>query len=167
MFGFRESREPVWPSSSSPRPSLRCPSLLCGQCCSSSCSSVWDCPPCLAASRESWHRCRIWTSYRSAGRRRSTQVQPHKHYNLAVSIDDHTWRSLSMCVCVSGLVCFVSFGLAIIFAQGSGEYWLALFDSFAGSIPLLIIAFCEMTAVVYIYGIDRWWLHSKSFKNWF
>ncbi|KAF4100956.1 sodium-dependent neutral amino acid transporter B(0)AT1-like [Onychostoma macrolepis] len=55
----------------------------------------------------------------------------------------------------TGLVCFVSFGLAIIFAQGSGEYWLALFDSFAGSIPLLIIAFCEMMAVSYIYGIDR------------
>ncbi|XP_048059377.1 sodium-dependent neutral amino acid transporter B(0)AT1-like [Megalobrama amblycephala] len=55
----------------------------------------------------------------------------------------------------TGLVCFVSFGFAIIFAQGSGEYWLALFDSFAGSIPLLIIAFCEMMAVSYIYGIDR------------
>ncbi|CAM4640757.1 unnamed protein product [Leuciscus chuanchicus] len=55
----------------------------------------------------------------------------------------------------TGLVCLVSFGLAIIFAQGSGDYWLALFDSFAGSIPLLIIAFCEMMAVSYIYGIDR------------
>ncbi|KTF95166.1 hypothetical protein cypCar_00037726 [Cyprinus carpio] len=55
----------------------------------------------------------------------------------------------------TGLVCFVSFGLAIIFAQGSGDYWLALFDGFAGSIPLLIIAFCEMMAVSYIYGIDR------------
>ncbi|XP_067282534.1 sodium-dependent neutral amino acid transporter B(0)AT1 [Pseudorasbora parva] len=55
----------------------------------------------------------------------------------------------------TGLVCLVSFGFAIIFAQGSGEYWLALFDSFAGSIPLLIIAFCEMMAVSYIYGIDR------------
>ncbi|XP_051526707.1 sodium-dependent neutral amino acid transporter B(0)AT1-like [Myxocyprinus asiaticus] len=55
----------------------------------------------------------------------------------------------------TGLVCFVSFGLAIIFAQGSGDYWLALFDGFAGSIPLLIIAFCEMIAVAYIYGIDR------------
>ncbi|XP_065140019.1 sodium-dependent neutral amino acid transporter B(0)AT1-like [Paramisgurnus dabryanus] len=55
----------------------------------------------------------------------------------------------------TGLVCFVSFSIAVIFAQGSGNYWLALFDSFAGSIPLLIIAFCEMVGVVYIYGIDR------------
>ncbi|XP_002665492.2 sodium-dependent neutral amino acid transporter B(0)AT1 [Danio rerio] len=55
----------------------------------------------------------------------------------------------------TALVCVVSFAFAIIFAQGSGEYWLALFDGFAVSIPLLIIAFCEMMAVSYVYGIDR------------
>lgn len=37
----------------------------------------------------------------------------------------------------------------------SGNYWLALFDNFAGSIPLLVIGFCEMISVIYIYGIDR------------
>ncbi|XP_055749226.1 sodium-dependent neutral amino acid transporter B(0)AT1-like [Salvelinus fontinalis] len=56
---------------------------------------------------------------------------------------------------ITGIVCLVSFIIALIFAQSSGNYWLALFDSFAGSIPLLVIAFCEMIAVVYIYGIDR------------
>ncbi|KAG5265030.1 hypothetical protein AALO_G00260670 [Alosa alosa] len=56
---------------------------------------------------------------------------------------------------LTGVVCLVSFGIALIFAQGSGNYWLALFDGFAGSVPLLIIAFCEMMAVSYIYGIDR------------
>ncbi|XP_063041162.1 sodium-dependent neutral amino acid transporter B(0)AT1-like [Engraulis encrasicolus] len=56
---------------------------------------------------------------------------------------------------LTGIVCLVSFSIALIFAQGSGNYWLALFDSFAGSIPLLIIAFCEMMAVSYLYGIDR------------
>ncbi|XP_012686874.2 sodium-dependent neutral amino acid transporter B(0)AT1-like [Clupea harengus] len=55
----------------------------------------------------------------------------------------------------TGLTCLVSFLIAIIFAQGSGSYWLALFDSFAGSIPLLVIALCELIAVSYIYGIDR------------
>lgn len=54
-----------------------------------------------------------------------------------------------------GLTCLVSFALGLIFAQRSGNYWLALFDNFAGSIPLLVIGFCEMFAVVYIYGIDR------------
>jgi len=55
----------------------------------------------------------------------------------------------------TGVTCVVSFTLALIFAQGSGNYWLALFDGFAGSIPLLVIAFCEMFAVIYIYGVDR------------
>lgn len=58
-------------------------------------------------------------------------------------------------VLFSGLVCVVSFGLGLIFATRSGSYWLALFDNFAGSIPLLVIGFCEMFAVIYVYGIDR------------
>lgn len=62
-----------------------------------------------------------------------------------------TWPKEIFC----GLTCLVSFALGIIFAQGSGNYWLGLFDSYAGSIPLLVIGFCEMVAVVYIYGIDR------------
>ncbi|XP_047461198.1 sodium-dependent neutral amino acid transporter B(0)AT1-like [Mugil cephalus] len=56
---------------------------------------------------------------------------------------------------LTGIVCLSCFLMALIFAQQSGNYWLALFDSYAGSIPLLIIAFCEMMAVVYLYGIDR------------
>ncbi|XP_074469656.1 sodium-dependent neutral amino acid transporter B(0)AT1-like [Sebastes fasciatus] len=56
---------------------------------------------------------------------------------------------------LTGIVCLSSFLIALIFALGSGNYWLALFDSFAGSIPLLIIAFCEMVGVAYLYGMDR------------
>ncbi|XP_051871693.1 solute carrier family 6 member 19a, tandem duplicate 1 [Pristis pectinata] len=56
---------------------------------------------------------------------------------------------------VTGLICLVCFLIAFIFILNSGNYWLALFDAYAGSIPLLIIAFCEMVGVVYIYGIDR------------
>ncbi|XP_048848460.1 sodium-dependent neutral amino acid transporter B(0)AT1-like isoform X4 [Brienomyrus brachyistius] len=56
---------------------------------------------------------------------------------------------------ITGSICVVSCIIALIFVQRSGNYWLALFDNFAGSIPLLIIAFCEMVSVVYIYGIDR------------
>uniref|UniRef100_A0A667X069 Transporter n=1 Tax=Myripristis murdjan TaxID=586833 RepID=A0A667X069_9TELE len=55
----------------------------------------------------------------------------------------------------TGLTCLVSFALGLIFALRSGNYWLALFDGFAGSIPLLIIAFFEMISVIYIYGVDR------------
>lgn len=54
-----------------------------------------------------------------------------------------------------GITCLVSLLLGLIFATRSGNYWLALFDNFAGSIPLLVIGFSEMISVIYIYGIDR------------
>ncbi|XP_069032611.1 sodium-dependent neutral amino acid transporter B(0)AT1-like [Embiotoca jacksoni] len=56
---------------------------------------------------------------------------------------------------LTGIVCFSAFLIALIFALRSGKYWLVLFDSYAGSIPLLIIAFCEMIGVAYLYGMDR------------
>lgn len=60
-----------------------------------------------------------------------------------------------ICIVFSGLTCLISFAFGLIFTTRSGNYWLALFDNFAGSIPLLVIGFCEMFAVIYIYGIDR------------
>lgn len=74
------------------------------------------------------------------------------------------WLLLVLCLnvllfCIlffTGIICAGSYLIAFIFVLRSGNYWLALFDSFAGSIPLLIIAFCEMFSVVYIYGIDRY-----------
>nr|XP_057902873.1 sodium-dependent neutral amino acid transporter B(0)AT1-like [Doryrhamphus excisus] len=56
---------------------------------------------------------------------------------------------------LTGVTCLVSFIISLLFAQNSGMYWLALFDKFAGSVPLLTVGFFEMIAVVYIYGIDR------------
>ncbi|XP_039592891.1 inactive sodium-dependent neutral amino acid transporter B(0)AT3 [Polypterus senegalus] len=55
----------------------------------------------------------------------------------------------------TGLMCLVSFSIALIFTMGSGNYWLEIFNSYVGSVPLLIIAFFEITSVVYIYGIKR------------
>ncbi|KAM9838293.1 sodium-dependent neutral amino acid transporter B(0)AT1-like [Aulostomus maculatus] len=62
-----------------------------------------------------------------------------------------TWPKEILC----GSICLISFALGLIFAMRAGNYWLALFDQFAGSIPLLVIGFCEMFSVIYIYGIDR------------
>ncbi|KFO38490.1 sodium-dependent neutral amino acid transporter B(0)AT1 [Fukomys damarensis] len=56
---------------------------------------------------------------------------------------------------ITGLICLGNYLIAFIFALNSGQYWLSLLDSYAGSIPLLVVAFCEMFAVVYVYGIDR------------
>ncbi|XP_006272964.1 sodium-dependent neutral amino acid transporter B(0)AT3 [Alligator mississippiensis] len=56
---------------------------------------------------------------------------------------------------ISGVICLISFALALCFTLRSGSYWLHVFDSYAGSLPLLIIAFFEVTAVAYVYGIKR------------
>ncbi|KAJ4931568.1 hypothetical protein JOQ06_025863 [Pogonophryne albipinna] len=55
----------------------------------------------------------------------------------------------------TGVTCMFCCLVGLIFLQGSGNYWLSLFDTYGGSIPLLVVAFCEMFSVVYIYGIDR------------
>uniref|UniRef100_A0AAR2LRK9 Transporter n=1 Tax=Pygocentrus nattereri TaxID=42514 RepID=A0AAR2LRK9_PYGNA len=55
----------------------------------------------------------------------------------------------------TGLICVVSFIVALIFTLGSGNYWLEIFNNYVGSLPLLVIAFFEITAVSYIYGATR------------
>lgn len=56
------------------------------------------------------------------------------------------------CVATVCLFCFV---VGLIFCTGAGEYWLKMFDSFAGTIGLVVIALLEMLAVVYIYGHEK------------
>lgn len=56
---------------------------------------------------------------------------------------------------LTGLLCLGTYLVAFIFTLNSGQYWLTLLDSYAGSIPLLVIAFFEMSSVVYVYGMDR------------
>ncbi|XP_008330286.1 sodium-dependent neutral amino acid transporter B(0)AT3-like [Cynoglossus semilaevis] len=59
---------------------------------------------------------------------------------------------------VTAIVCLISFLIAIIFGMGSGNYWVEVFNSYVGSVPLLIIAFMEIIGVVYIRGL-------KTFKE--
>uniref|UniRef100_A0A3B1JLT1 Transporter n=1 Tax=Astyanax mexicanus TaxID=7994 RepID=A0A3B1JLT1_ASTMX len=55
----------------------------------------------------------------------------------------------------TGVICIVSFLVALIFTMGSGNYWLEIFNNYVGSVPLLVIAFFEITAVVLFYGMSR------------
>ncbi|XP_057210658.1 inactive sodium-dependent neutral amino acid transporter B(0)AT3 [Triplophysa rosa] len=55
----------------------------------------------------------------------------------------------------TGLMCVVCFLVALIFTLGSGNYWLEIFNSYVGSVPLLVIAFFELVGVVVFYGMDR------------
>ncbi|XP_074842082.1 sodium-dependent neutral amino acid transporter B(0)AT3-like isoform X2 [Carettochelys insculpta] len=56
---------------------------------------------------------------------------------------------------LSGVICLVCFLSALCFTLRSGSYWLEVFDRYAGSLPLLIIAFFEVMGVAYVYGIKR------------
>lgn len=55
----------------------------------------------------------------------------------------------------AGVCCVFCFLVGLIFCTGAGEYWLKMFDSFAGTIGLVVAALLEMIAVTYIYGHER------------
>lgn len=48
------------------------------------------------------------------------------------------------------------FSIGLIFTTGAGEYWLKMFDSFAGTIGLVVVALMETIAVIYIYGHKKY-----------
>ncbi|XP_027891041.1 sodium-dependent neutral amino acid transporter B(0)AT3-like [Xiphophorus couchianus] len=54
---------------------------------------------------------------------------------------------------LTAIVCLVSFLVGLIFTLGSGNYWVEVFNSYVGSVPLLIIAFCEIIGVAYFRGM--------------
>ncbi|KYM77352.1 Orphan sodium- and chloride-dependent neurotransmitter transporter NTT4 [Atta colombica] len=56
---------------------------------------------------------------------------------------------------MTGVVCVVCFFVGLIFCTGAGEYWLKMFDSFAGTIGLVIVALMEMISVIFVYGHEK------------
>ncbi|XP_059205544.1 sodium-dependent neutral amino acid transporter B(0)AT1-like [Centropristis striata] len=54
---------------------------------------------------------------------------------------------------VTAIICLVSFSTALIFTLGSGNYWFEIFNSYVGSVPLLIVALLEIVGVVYVRGM--------------
>ena len=55
-----------------------------------------------------------------------------------------------------GLVCGSSFLVGLAMVTKGGSYVVELFDQFAGSLPLLLIGFCECIAVAYVYKVNRY-----------
>uniref|UniRef100_UPI00358EC6F6 sodium-dependent neutral amino acid transporter B(0)AT1-like isoform X2 n=1 Tax=Myxine glutinosa TaxID=7769 RepID=UPI00358EC6F6 len=70
---------------------------------------------------------------------------------LDLKIFPHSWPKEA----VQALVCLVFMLLALTFTQGSGNYWLSVFNDFAGSVPLLFITLLEVLIVVHVYGFER------------
>jgi len=53
------------------------------------------------------------------------------------------------------ILCTIFFGFGLLFCQGSGQYWLTMFDSFSANIGLLTIALFEVIIIMYIYGVKK------------
>lgn len=69
--------------------------------------------------------------------------------------DPHYATFYNLFLLLPGTVCTFCFFVGLIFTTGAGEYWLKMFDSFAGTIGLVVVALLEMVSVVYIYGHEK------------
>jgi len=54
---------------------------------------------------------------------------------------------------LTGLIALVSCLIGLLFCTRAGNYWLDIFNDYAGSIPLLVVAVMEITTVAWFYGI--------------
>jgi hypothetical protein len=53
------------------------------------------------------------------------------------------------------ILCSFSCVVGLIFTTHAGQYWVSLFDHFAGTYALMCVAFFEIFAVIYVYGFRR------------
>lgn len=56
---------------------------------------------------------------------------------------------------LTAILCSIACGIGLIFTTHSGQYWVMLFDQFAGSYALMSVAFFEIIAVIYVYGWEN------------
>lgn len=53
----------------------------------------------------------------------------------------------------TGIVFISCCAVSLIFTLGSGNYWVEVFNSYVGSVPLLIVALFELIGVIYVRGM--------------
>ncbi|MBN3276029.1 S6A15 protein, partial [Polyodon spathula] len=51
--------------------------------------------------------------------------------------------------------CLLAFSIGLIFVQRSGNYFVAMFDDYSATLPLLIVVNLENIAVAWVYGTDK------------
>jgi hypothetical protein len=56
---------------------------------------------------------------------------------------------------MTGILCGSACLVGLVFTTHAGQYWVTMFDHFAGSYALMCVAFFEIFAVVYVYGFRR------------
>ncbi|XP_036375854.1 sodium-dependent neutral amino acid transporter B(0)AT2-like [Megalops cyprinoides] len=58
--------------------------------------------------------------------------------------------------------CCLAFGIGLIFVQRSGNYFVAMFDDYSATLPLLIVVILENIAVAWVYGTDKFFEDLKD-----
>uniref|UniRef100_A0A915C8Z9 Transporter n=1 Tax=Parascaris univalens TaxID=6257 RepID=A0A915C8Z9_PARUN len=56
---------------------------------------------------------------------------------------------------LTAILCSSACAIGLVFTTKAGQYWVSLFDHFAGSYALMGVAFFEVFAVIYVYGWRR------------
>uniref|UniRef100_A0A0N5A748 Transporter n=1 Tax=Parastrongyloides trichosuri TaxID=131310 RepID=A0A0N5A748_PARTI len=56
---------------------------------------------------------------------------------------------------MTAVLCTIAGSVGLVFTTHAGQYWVSLFDHFAGSYALMGVAFFEIFAVIYVYGYRR------------
>ncbi|KAK5866908.1 hypothetical protein PBY51_011443 [Eleginops maclovinus] len=58
--------------------------------------------------------------------------------------------------------CALAFSIGLLFVQRSGNYFVAMFDDYSATLPLLIVVVLENVAVAWVYGIDKFFEDLKE-----
>ncbi|XP_074489808.1 sodium-dependent neutral amino acid transporter B(0)AT2 [Sebastes fasciatus] len=58
--------------------------------------------------------------------------------------------------------CVLAFSIGLLFVQRSGNYYVAMFDDYSATLPLLIVVVLENVAVAWVYGIDKFFEDLKD-----
>uniref|UniRef100_A0A8C5SWT2 Uncharacterized protein n=1 Tax=Laticauda laticaudata TaxID=8630 RepID=A0A8C5SWT2_LATLA len=64
------------------------------------------------------------------------------------------------------LCCIIGFLLGLIFVQGSGNYFVTMFDDYSATLPLLIVVAGEAFAIAWMYGADRFLDDIENMLGW-
>uniref|UniRef100_UPI0037E8FDF6 sodium-dependent neutral amino acid transporter B(0)AT2 n=1 Tax=Semicossyphus pulcher TaxID=241346 RepID=UPI0037E8FDF6 len=58
--------------------------------------------------------------------------------------------------------CVLAFSIGLLFVQRSGNYFVAMFDDYSATLPLLIVVVLENVAIAWVYGIDKFFEDLKD-----
>lgn len=73
---------------------------------------------------------------------------------VITSLNDAKMITLSKPI-LAAIICGSSCLIGLVFTTQAGQYWVSLFDHFAGTYALMCVAFFEIIAVIYVYGCDN------------